>query len=321
MKVRALAALLGILLGGAVAPPAVGQAWVSPQGEGYVGLGYLYAGADWHVNAEGKPQDAGSMYSSTLYLSGGYTPIERLGIWGGVSYVWTRWDRNGLLSPKGAPIIAHGPNDDERWHDALQDARFEFRYNLLEEPLLVTPLVGIVLPTHHYNTAGHAATGRGLVEAPVGLYVGRTLDPRGWTQVRYAYSFVENIKDNDTGEVLNLNRSNLDAEIGYYVSPSFSVRVLGAFQWTCGGLNVGVGPPPSDAEFHDHDRRARVNFQKVGVGTTYSAGAFDFSLVGSLTLGGENYAKVYTVAATVTWNFGRAPAESFFGTRTRPAPR
>ena len=185
------------------------------------------------------------------------------------------------------------------------------------------PLVGIVLPSHDYITAGHAATGRQLVEAPVGLYVGRTLDPvipDSWAQVRYAYSFVENIKDNDSGEVLNLNRSNLDAEIGYYVSPSFSVRVLGAFQWMYGGLDVGVHPL-STAEFEDHDRRTRASFQKLGLGATYSAGAFDFSLVGYLTLGGANYARYYTVAATVTWNFGREPAESFFGTRTRPAPR
>jgi len=120
----------------------------------------------------------------------------------------------------------------------------------------------------------HAATGKHLVEAPVGLYVGRKLDPlldRGWAQVRYAYSFVENIKDHDTGDVLNLNRSNLDAEIGYYLSTSFSVRVLGAFQWTYGGFDVGIYPL-SDADFEDHDRRVRANFQKLGLGTTYSKG-------------------------------------------------
>jgi len=318
VKARAPAVLVTACLTLIAAAPAGAQAWVSPQGEGYVGLGYLYSWANWHFNAEGKPADVGSMFSSTIYLSGGYAPIEHLGIWGGLSYVWARWDRNGQTA-----LGPHGPHDDESWHGALQDARFEARYNLLEEPLLVTPLLGIVFPTTDYVTAGHAATGKHLVEAPVGLYVGRKLDPlldRGWAQVRYAYSFVENIKDHDTGDVLNLNRSNLDAEIGYYLSTSFSVRVLGAFQWTYGGFDVGIYPL-SDADFEDHDRRVRANFQKLGLGTTYSKGAFDFSLLGSLTLGGENYVRVYTVAATVTWNFGRTPAESIFGTRTRPAPR
>ncbi|MEO8585479.1 MAG: hypothetical protein ABI584_04915 [Acidobacteriota bacterium] len=322
MKARAPAVLLGALLAGVAgvvaAPPAFGQAWVSSQGEGYVGLGYLYAWADLHLNAEGTPQDLGSMLSGSLNLSGGYTPIEHLGISGGVTYVWTRYDRHGKSL---AVLPNHGPHDDEHWHGSLQDARLEVRYNVLEEPLLVTPLAGIVVPTREYETAGHAATGRGFVEAPVGLYVGRLLDPLldgAWVQARYAYSFVENIKDNDTGEVLNLNRSNLDVEVGYYVSPSLSVRGFGAFQWTYGGLDVGVHPL-SAPDFEDHDRRARAIFQKLGIGATYSTGAFDFSLIGSLTLGGQNYVRVYTVGAFATWNFGRAA--SFFGTKTRPAPQ
>ena len=180
-------------------------------------LGYLYSGADWHLNARGK---TGERWKHVLEhprslgrLRADRAPRDL----GRISYVWTRWDRDGCYGLTVLPFRPHGPHDDdEKWHGSLQDARFEARYNLLEEPLLVTPLAGIVFPTHDYVTAGHAATGRLSSRRRWGSTSGgQWTPPHGrWTQVRFAYSFVENIKDHDTGDVLNLNRSNLDAESG-----------------------------------------------------------------------------------------------------------
>ena len=158
----------------------------------------------------------------------------------------------------------------------------------------MTPLAGIVVPTHEYVTAGHAGTGRGFVEAPVGLYAGSLLGPvlsDAWLQARYAYTFVEHTRDMETGETLNTNRSNLDIELGYFVTTSLSARALGAFQWGHGGLedkSVVFGEP----EFDEHDRRLRASWQKVGGGVTYSFDSVDVSAVALWTLGGKNTAAV-----------------------------
>jgi len=308
-----------LLLATTVSGRAEAQAWVAPQGEGFVGFGFQHTWANEHLSFEGKAVDCGTMRAESLHLLGGFVPIERLGLTVGVAFVATKWTTHGSpYNPNG--YKPHGPHDDGSWHATMEDARLDVRYRLFDEPLLVTPLAGIVFPTHEYVTAGHAGTGRGFVEAPVGLYAGRLLDPLlpdAWLQARYAYTFVEHTQDMETGETLNTNRSNLDVELGYFLTASLSARILGAFQWGHGGLeDISV----AGQEFEEHDRRLRASWQKIGGGVTYSAGRVDVSFVALWTLGGKNTARWYTLAAAVAWNFGRENFESILGTKTRPAP-
>jgi hypothetical protein len=311
-----------LALAGLLAGPALGQAWVAPKGEGWLGLGFQHSWANEHIDAQGNAYDRGTMRGETLHLAGGYVPVERLGLTAGVAFVATRWTTHGSpYAPPGRAYAKHGPHDDGDWHATFQDAHLEVRYRLLDEPLLLTPLVGIVVPIHEYETAGHAGTGAGFVSAPIGLYAGRLLDPllpAAWFQARYAYTIVEHTHDKETGEILSTNRSNLSVDLGYYTTTFLSMRLIGAFQWGHGGLEEGTFRA-GEKEFEDHDRRLRASFQKLGGGATWVLGQFDVSAVALWTLGGKNTARTYTITALVSWNFGRG--ESFFGTRTRPAPR
>ncbi len=267
------------------------------------------------------------MFSSTIYLSGGYAPIEHLGIWGGAAYVWTRWDRNGLLRPDGhrsvptAPRrrreLARGPSGCSIRGPVQPPRGAASRHPACRDRLSDARL-------RHGRPRGDGPSPRRGARGALRRAEDRSPSfRRSWAQVRYAYSFVENIKDHDTGDVLNLNRSNLDAEIGYYVSPSFSVRVFGAFQWTVRRPRPRrPRPSPFRRGFRGSRpaRLARTSRSSASGPPTRPGRSTSRSSAPSRSAV-RTMSRFYTVAATVTWNFGRAPAESFFGTRTRPAPR
>ena len=59
-----------------------------------------------------------------------------------------------------------------QWNGALTDFAAELRFMAVNRRYAVTPFVGIVIPTHHYETDGHSAIGRDLREYQVGLNVG-----------------------------------------------------------------------------------------------------------------------------------------------------
>ena len=86
--------------------------------------------------------------------------------------------------------------------------------------------------THDYETLGHAAPGRGLNELNLGFYIAKSLDqwiPNTYVQARYNYAFVEQVVG------VSHDRTNADLEVGYFVNPRFSIRVLYAYQNTHGG--------------------------------------------------------------------------------------
>jgi hypothetical protein len=85
--------------------------------------------------------------------------------------------------------------------------------------------------------------------------------PRTYVQARYNYAFVEKVAD------IAQDRSNVDLEIGYFLSPDWSVRVLAAWQDTHGGIDVPV--PVTDPLFPYHDVLASASFLNLGAGASW----------------------------------------------------
>ena len=130
-----------------------------------------------------------------------------------------------------------GPLDDRQYHGDFQDFRFEARFMALTGALALTPFAGVNLPSHNYEVTGEAVPGKRTKESFVGVAAGRSLDPflpKGYVHLRYAYSFVEKV----VPDVNRLDRSNLDAELGYAAASRLSLRLFGAWQVTHGGLNL-----------------------------------------------------------------------------------
>ena len=122
------------------------------------------------------------------------------------------------------------------YYATAQDFGFMLRYSLLEKGLAVTPFVAATIPSHDYRTVGEAAPGQNRRALHIGMNVGRLLDPllpRAYVHARYTYSFVQPIYG------MSLDRSNAEFEVGYAVAPTLSVRALGAWQQTHGGLGWG----------------------------------------------------------------------------------
>jgi len=183
----------------------------------------------------------------------------------------------------------------------FQDFNFTLRYNLLDRGgLVVTPVIGATIPTHHYRTVGEAAPGQDLRALHTGVNVGRLLDPLlpdAYVHARYTYSFVESLLD------VSLNRSSAELEAGYAVSPTVTVRGLATWSHTHGGV------PFSQALedvllFLAHDRLLASNYWHVGGGATVSL-TDSIDLDGGVVTFLSGSDTHYGIGATVglTWRF------------------
>ena len=96
-----------------------------------------------------------------------------------------------------------------------------------------TPFAAAVIPSHSYTYFAHSAAGKDLHEYLLGLSVGSRLDrivAGSYIEATYSYAFVE--------KVLGIyhNRSDFFVELGYFLTPSLSLRGVGTGTYTHGGL-------------------------------------------------------------------------------------
>ena len=167
---------------------------------------------------------------------------------------------------------------------AFTDLRIELHYQALEKPFALAPFIAVVIPTHPYPTLGHAAEGRHLDEQWIGFYLGKSLDewlPRTYLQLRYNFAFVQK----ELG--VTHNRSNLDLEFGYFLTPKWSIRGLASWQRTHGGIDLPV--PVSSPFYPYHDRLGAERYFQVGGGFAWSFGeSSNVHLLYKTSLSGAN---------------------------------
>jgi len=198
--------------------------------------------------------------------------------------------------------------DNGEYHSGFTDLRLDFRYNLWSEPATITPFVSAIIPTRDYPTFAHAAPSSGLEQYLVGVAVGRRLDPileAGFAQLRYSYAFVEKVLD------VSHDRSNVDLEVGYFLTPSLGISVLGSYQKTHGGLDLPVPGTPAGVAFRQtpyyvhHDQLARSDYLNLGGIVTYAlTGTVDVFASYQSTVWGRNIHPVQPgLAFGLSWGF------------------
>jgi hypothetical protein len=167
----------------------------------------------------------------------------------------------------------------------------------------LTPFVAAVIPSHHYENVGEAVVGRRLGEVAVGLNAGRSLAPylpRGYVEGRYAYAFVQR----DLG--IPLNRSNAIIDLGYSLIPSVTVRAIGTWQRTHGGLRGFPEFGTSVDLLQNHDRLLRDNNERLGGGVIYGLSrSIDLSATVITVLGGTSTHYGAGITAGMNWSFNR----------------
>jgi len=288
-------AILSFTLG---APVLVcGQAWLPARGEGYVSLNYLDMVTSDHLLSTGEAQNRGPTRFSTVTAGVLYGITDRLAISTDIPYVASKF----TLTP-GLPPNAHDLEsriDNGRYHGTFQDFHAAVKFNAVRGATMFTPFFELTLPTHHYETFGHSAPGKYLREYRVGANVGRLLNPilpRGYFDLRYSYSFVQKLAG------MNLDRNNVDLEVGYFLKPSVAVRAIGAVQKTLGGVESPV--PPDSPFFPNHDRLERGHYSRMGGGVTFSLPRnLDLYVLIISTLSGKNVQAFTALGIGVSWNF------------------
>jgi hypothetical protein len=256
VRVTWVAAAAWVLAGAATAPSAVrAQAWLPDKGTFAYTIGYGDLFNKKHYLPSGDEVDVGHTRVKSLAFS--------------VTYAWT--DRVALSA--GIPVVSsefHGEHphagtkiDDSRYHTTITDFTAELRYQALAAPLALAPYLSLSVPTHSYETLGHAAPGTGLMRYGVGLFAGSSLDPwipRTYLHGRFGYTYLEPV-----AEVAHA-RSNVDLELGYFVTQRFAVRALGSWQEAHGGIDVPV--PVTHPLYPYHDQLAAESFLNVGAGAS-----------------------------------------------------
>lgn len=274
--------------------PVFSQAWVPQKGDGSVSINYQKLVGYDHFSFTGSRDKVGTDRAQSTSLEIEYGVTNKLALNADVLFVASKY--------KGD--FPEGPWDDGRYHATFQDAHFQVRYNVLKKPLSLTPFVSVTVPTHHYQTSGHSAAGRDFFEFLVGVSAGRELAPvlpNVYVQGRYSYVNLKHF------EGLNLDRSNLDVEVGWLATRKLSFRLLGSWQKTYGGLRAPIdfgGPGTEDFEFHD--RALQANYFRLGGGITYSLKRnFDVNVAYAGSVSGLNTLAVGGLAIGFSWRFLR----------------
>jgi len=288
-------AILFLAVGAAVSVR--GQAWLPARGEGYVSLTYQGMVTSDHLLSSGEAFDRGPTRLSTVSAGILYGITDRLTVGADLPYVASKFTLAPGLLPNAHDLEAK--IDDDRYHGTLQDFRAATKYNAVRGPLMLTPFFEVVIPTHRYETFGHSAPGKYLREYRVGTNVGRLLNPilpRAYFDLRYTYSFVQKLAG------MNLDRNNIDLEVGYFLKPSISVRAIGGVQKTVGGLEALVRP--DSPFFNIHDRAERGHSSRIGGGATFSVRRnLDLYALLVSTLSGKNVQAFTALGVGVSWNF------------------
>jgi hypothetical protein len=285
-------AALCIRLGSPAA--AFAQAWVPAKGDGSISLTYQNLSARYHTDAQGKRANAGRDSAQSVLIDFEYGITDKLALNADVAYVASKYE---------GPL-PEGPLDfDTLWHRTIQDAHLSVRYNVRRKPLVITPFISVTVPTHQYEISGHNAAGRHFHELLLGINAGRTLGPilpNVYVHGRYSFAILKHFAG------LNLNRSNADWEVGWVMARKLTLRFLGAWQQTHGGLNFPTDIHPGEEEFEFHDRVLHASYFRLGGGATVSVNKnLDINFAYAGTVSAKNGVTVGGILIGFSWRFSK----------------
>ena len=245
------------------------QAWVSPKNTLSTTLDYNYVASGKIIETEGMEFDGADNLNHSILFGLEYAPIEKLAVSLSVPLMGVRWD--------GDTAFMHDPDrapyDDGDTHFTLQDARLDARYMVLTDPVAITPLLGVSVPTHDYPRVGFTAPGRRLKRAHAGLSVGwlPTFLRGAFLQASYEFSLVESLETEfeETAEY-GQNRSQAGMQIGYFVMPELQFHAAVDYANTHGGVDfVDLTGPNDDPVILYHDSLLDEDLLLLGGGAGY----------------------------------------------------
>lgn len=291
-----------------------GQAWVPAKGAGGLTISYQNLFVRNHLDWEGRRLPRGHIRASSISQELEYGLTGKIALNLSLPYITAKY--NG-----GFPHTNPGNTDNGDYHGTFQDFRFGVRYNLRMRPLVVTPLVEGIIPSHGYETYAHTQVGLDLREVRVGMNLGRRLDPilpKAYFQTQYSYAVVQSTLG------FRPDRSRINSEFGYFLTKRVSSNVFESLQITHSGLRFPIDfpcrPPQQTTAcnnltpqaqaaaltlWHHHDQISQLNFLNLGLGAAFAATeSVEFFASALTNVWGENIMSVNRgLTFGVYWNF------------------
>lgn len=313
MRRTALNTIVALLTGVASAS---GQALLPPKGEAYASVLFTNVFVKNHF-LPAHPVDIGHIDTNVTLFDLTYGLTDRMAVTVGLPLVVSRY--------KGAfphqPTNPEGPDNGE-WNTNFQDLRFNVRYNLVKGPVAVTPYIGSVMPSNGYDFLAHSAPGRQLTEVQVGLSAATLLDqitPGLFLQARYGFAFMEKTLD------VRPNNSNVDVELGYFLSPTIRVFGMAAGHYSHDGIDLPIPPIArvtlTPEQLTHHDQIVQEHYFNLGVGTSITL-TESLDLYGSFVkqMAGRNTHQIdRALSMGVSWRFKRGRTEDLSAVTAPPA--
>jgi hypothetical protein len=246
------------------------QAWLPSAGSGDITASYTDSLVKEHYLADGGTIDVGHIRFFNYDLAGEYSPSDKWMVAASLPIVESKY--YGTFGHTCGGSQGVGPIcevDDGSYHATATDLRTEVHYQWLLDPVAIAPYVAYILPTHHYETLGHAAPGRHLHELWIGTGLGTSLDkwiPKTYVETRVTYSQVEKVWDPTHVWHISHNKWMIDGDIGHFLTPDISVSLIGHWQRTLGGISI----PPPEQLYTVHDQAGMENFLELGAGVSWS---------------------------------------------------
>ncbi len=296
VKQGILTFLAGLLFQLAIPLPATAQAWLPSKGEGNFSLTYENIFLRDHFFSDGSRHDFGHIRLNGLVQELEYGITGKTAVNISLPFIVSKY--KGPFPHRNA-----GHTDDGYYHDTFQDFRLCVRYNLRMRPLVVTPLVEALVPSHPYEQFAHSTAGFDLREYRVGINLGRRLDPilpNAFVQTRYSYAVIERHLG------IRPNRSRLDSQFAYFATKRLRLSALESLQITHSGLGFPQDfPSRRDERWRRHAQISKINFLNLGVGAGFAVTeSVEFFGSAVTDVWGENgHALNRGLIFGVNWNF------------------
>ncbi len=317
--------LAGLTFGVVLSAHGFAQAWLAPKGEASFSIGYGNVFVRDHYQENATSFDDGHIRTHSVSLELDYAISDRVSFDFGIPYVISKYyaTKSALFGPD-PHIAADGSTlDNGNYHGDFQDFRPALRWQALRDPLVFTPYVAAVIPSHSYRFFAHSAVGRDLHEYLVGFYAARRLDPileNGWAELRYSYAFVEKVIG------ISHDLSTADLQVGYFVTPALGARAILSYGYTHGGLSfpdvttqagndefirrfcdpvLQCGPGDTTPAWLHHDQIGHDVYLNAGGGFSYAlTGSIDVSITYLAGVYGLNGHKIqHGLAFGASWGF------------------
>ncbi|HWO26806.1 MAG TPA: hypothetical protein VNO30_49090 [Kofleriaceae bacterium] len=293
----------GIVAVGSSWNEARAQAWVGGKGELEVGLDYNL-GISKKVIGDGdiEYENAGTT-THQFTLGAEYVPIAKLAASVGVPLALLKYTGDLTMYPHNGG----GTYDDGATHTVLTDLRAGVRYQVLEEPIALSPHLAGSIPLTNYENVGNTVAGRHLKALHAGLGIGKTFGAAPtYVHLLYEFSLVEKLDISADTAKHSQNRSDVAFTIGHkLLDQRLDLHVDLNLRETHGGVSFseleGGTLTLDEATYHDAILDEDIILVGGGLGFQVS-NTLALSLGARFFVAGENTQNASVIAFGVAWS-------------------